>query len=433
MEIDIQELDECRRVLTVTVPAEQVEVEINRALQRTRSQARLPGFRPGKAPPELIRQRYGAEVRNQTIQRLVDSSWREALREQQRQPLAEPSIDQVEHHEDSGLRYRAFFEERPKLDFVVYRGVEAKRPQVEVTEEQFQAELQRLRRQQGTLEPVEGRSAEAGDTAAIDCSWEIEGGGAVPRREENAYVLIDPQSDKTGFADQLLGLEPGAHKEFSIQHPADAADPQLRGQTVQYRLDLKALKREHLPELGDDLARDLGFESLADLNAKVRAELEARARRQAAALLEKSLLDAIFRDYPFRAPEALVRHQTETFLQSYAKDLLGHGMSSDQLQQLDWSSLRERYRPEAEWRVKRLLLLDWIADQEHIEAPAEQVEQELRALRSGQRAGEPAESAATEELQSPRDKSLKEFIRQEIRRRTTVDLIRNAARIDEDV
>ncbi|HEX9638863.1 MAG TPA: trigger factor [Acidobacteriota bacterium] len=429
MDIDIQELDECRRVLTVTVPAEQVEAEIERELQRTRSRARLPGFRPGKAPAELIRQRYGTEVRSQTIQRLVDSSWRDALRERQRLPLVEPSIDQVEYQNDSGLRFRAYFEERPALDFVVYRGVEAQRPAAAVSEEQFEAELLRLRRQHGTLEPVEGRGAEAGDTAVLNCEWRLEGGAS--RKQENVFVPLDPDRDKSGFAAELLGLEPGATKEFSIQHPPDASDPELRGQTVQYRVELKALKRERLPELSDDLARELGFEAAADLRAKLRAQLEAQAQRRADAMLEKNLLDAIFHDYPFRAPAALVRHQTESLLRRYADEFLERGVPAGQLQQLDWEQLREQFRPEAEWRVKRLLLLDWIADREQIEAAPEQVEQELQALRRvGRKAASDSEIESAAALETPQEKSLKEFIRQEIRRRMTVDLIRNAARIE---
>lgn len=370
----------CKRELLIEVPAEEVRREAEAIARNFQKRARIAGFRPGKAPLELVRQRFAGEIHQQLLEQLIPEHVRNRMQQEKLDPLATPRIDDVSLETDSLLRFKATFEVLPEFELKEYKGLEVEFQEPSVSEEELEASLVRLREQAATYAPLEGRPLADGDFALISFEGRPTTGGGSPVKLSEVLCEIGGAETTPEFTENLRGASAGEERAFPVHYPADFRDQRLAGRSIRYTVKVHALKEKQLPELNDEFARDLGeFQTLDELRAHVRRGLEEEKLRRAEAEAKERLLDRLVEMHDFPVPETLVERQVESRLEQMLRRLAGQGVNISQLK-LDWNELRARQREGSRRDVKAGLLLERIADREGLEAQDAELDREIERL-----------------------------------------------------
>ena len=392
---------DCTRELVIDVPAEEVAPAWRRVTNGYRKYAKIPGFRPGKVPENVIRRRFAAEIRKEVIDTVLPERFNKAVNELNIRPVGQPQVLELTFEEGSPLHVKAVFEYLPAFSIDGYKDVKVDKPSVEITDEEFQHELGHLRDSRATIEPVEeDRPLQDGDWAEITYKGQIQSDSSAaapdaapegaaesqpaqsePIGGENTLVEIGGKDTVEAFTNSLRGAKPGQELKLEVIYPADYAEDKLAGKTVAYDVEVKAIKKRILPELNDDFAKELGhYESYADLEKSVRDYLEARKRRSVEAETKDHLFAAIAERFTFAVPESLVQDQIDTRLERGLRALAAQGMQPEQMRKLDFTRLRAAQRDSAVAEVKTNILLDRIAGEEDITITDEELDKELQIV-----------------------------------------------------
>jgi trigger factor len=279
------------------------------------------------------------------------------------------------------LHVKAVFEYVPAFSIEGYKDVTVPKPPVDITDEEFKAELAQLRESRATVEPVEeDRPLVDGDWAQITYKGQVEGDEtAAPISGEDTLVEIGGKDTVEAFSAALRGAKPGQELKAEVIYPADYSEARLAGKTVAYEVEVKAIKKRTLPELDDDFAKELGaYESLADLEERVREHLASRKRRSVEGETKDRLFAALTQKYPFPIPESMVQEQIDARLERGLRALAAQGMDTEQMRKLDFQRLRAAQRDSASAEVKTFILLDRIAQEENITVSDEEMDHELQ-------------------------------------------------------
>ena len=293
------------------------------------------------------------------------------------------------------LHVKAVFEFIPEFSIEGYQTVTVEKPPVEITEEEYQRELEQLRESRATIEPVEeDRALKDGDWAQITYNGQItDDAEAPPVAGEDTLVEVGGKDTVEAFTAVLRGAKPGQELKAEVIYPADYAEPKLAGKTVAYDVDVKAIKKRTVPELNDEFAQELGhYENLAELEGRVREHMASRKRRSVEGETKDRLFAALTGKYPFAVPESLVQEQIDTRLERGLRALAAQGMDTEQMRKLDFARLRAAQRDGAVAEVKTNILLDRIAAEENITVSDEELDRELQLAALQSR--EPVEAVA---------------------------------------
>jgi len=372
---------ECTRELVLDVAAEEVSRAYGNVVKNYRKYAKIPGFRAGKVPETVVRRRYAAEIRKDVIDGLLPERFNQAVMKLGVKPVGQPQVTELTVEEGAPLHVKAVFEFVPAFSIDGYQTVTVEKPSVEITEEEFQHEIEQLRESRATIEPVEeDRVLKDGDWAQITYKGQIEGEGeAAPIAGEDSLVEIGGKDTVEAFSNALRGAKPGQELKAEVIYPADYAEPKLAGKTVAYDVEVKAIKKRTLPELDDDFAKELGaYESFADLEARVREHMANRKRRSVEHETKDRLLAAISERYPFPVPESLVQEQIDARLERGLRALAAQGMEPEQMRKLDFARLRAAQRDGAAAEARTNILLDRIAAEEQVTITDEELDRELQ-------------------------------------------------------
>jgi trigger factor len=379
----------CKREIELEIPAENVQKAAEKAARHIARIARVPGFRPGKAPVTLIRRRFADDIQGEVVQSLVPEYLEKALGEKNLVPVTRPEVDKVEFKEGEPLKFRAIFEVLPEFELGDYKNLHVQIEAVDVGETQVDKAIEEMRDRMATFVPIEGRAAKDGDFALLKLIGTPVGGGE-PIQADNVMCHLGAEETLGSFTESLRGVSPGETKRFRSEYPVDYPDPKLTGKTYDYTVEVQSLKEKKLPDLNDEFAKDAageqgGVTNLAELRQKIRESLEAaKDQRQAAAGREK-ILELLVKQHEFPVPEALVENQLDVRLERVVRTLVAQGVDPRAVN-VDWVSLRRRQGDRAVDDVKAELILDRIASAEKIEATNEDVDKEIAALaaRSGE-------------------------------------------------
>jgi trigger factor len=381
----------CKREIELEIPAENVTKATEKVARDLARVARIPGFRPGKAPVTLIRRRFAGDIQGEVLQSLVPEYLEKALDEKKLVPVTRPEVDKVEFKEGEPLKFRAVFEVLPEFELGNYQGLEIQVDAVEAGEAQVDKVVEEMRERAATFVPVEGRAAKDGDFALIKLSGMPEGGGD-PVEADNIMCHIGAEETLESFTENLRGANSGETKKFQSKYPDDYPDQKLAGKTYDYSVEVLAIKEKRLPEANDEFAKDAageasGVTTVAELRKKILENLEAAKEEQQSSQAREKILEALVKKHDFPVPEALVEHQMDVRLERTVRSLTAQGVDPRAVN-VDWVSLRRRQHDRAVDDVKAELLLDRVADAEKIEATDEDVEKEISAL--AERGGESA-------------------------------------------
>jgi trigger factor len=372
---------DCTKELVLDIPAEEVTKAYRSVSGEYGKFAKFPGFRAGKVPGSVVKRRFATEIRKGVIDGLLPERFNKAVHELGVRPVGQPQVIELTVEEGQPLHVKAVFEYVPQFSIEGYQNVTVPKPAVEITEEEFQAELAQLRESRATVEPVEeDRLLQDGDWAQISYQGHMEGqADAAPLVGEDTLVEIGGKDTVAAFSSALRGAKPGQELKAEVIYPADYGQANLAGKTVTYDVEVKAIKKRTLPELDDNFARELGsYESYADLEGRVREHLAARKRRSLEAETKDRLFATLVERYPFPIPESLVQEQIDARLDRGLRALAAQGMETEQMRKLDFARLRAAQRDSASAEVRTFILLDRIAEDENITVSDEELDQELQ-------------------------------------------------------
>ncbi len=381
MKTEFVDVNETRKNLRVEIPTDIVNAEIDRVAKDYSRSARIPGFRPGKAPARVIKQRYRDQILHDVAHDLIPRAIDNALRERGVEAVEPPDVRDITVDEGQPLTFTASFDTVPPFETGDYAGVSLKQPSAQVDEQAVDLALQRLRDRAARFEAVEGRGIDHGDTAVVDLERKDSDGKT--DKHDNVNIEIGAKANPPGFDEQLLGLTAGQGKTFSIRYPGDYTIAELANAEVGYAVTVKELRRRVLPELDDEFAKDLGeFETLDALRTRVREDLEHEARHSAERDLRAEMMKQLAARVPFDVPPSLIERELDRRLEDFARRLMDQKIDPRQAG-IDWDAFRESQREVAREAVAGAIYLDEVARKEKLDATAEDIDQEVERWAAG--------------------------------------------------
>ena len=382
MKTEFVDVSETRKSLVVEIPSTVVDAEIDKVARDYSKAARIPGFRPGKVPPKVVRQRFRDQILHDVAHGLIPRAVDEALRSRGVEPVNTPDIRDVVVEEGQPLKFTASFETVPPIDPGDTASLTLRQKDVVVADADVDGALSRLRERAARYEPVEGRGIQSGDSVVLDlkrtASGERAGDGETHTdRHENVTVDIGASAKPPGFDQELTGLKAGEEKTFDVRYPADYAIQELAGTTVAYDVNVKAIRTRVLPELDDEFAKDLGsFDSLDALRSQVRHDLEHEAQHEADRELRADLLRQLASRVTFDVPASLVDREIDRRVEEFVRRLVEQQIDPTRTN-VNWEEFREQQRDAAVESVRSALVLDEIARRDQVAATDEEMQAEI--------------------------------------------------------
>jgi trigger factor len=366
IQITQSEATGAERHIHVAVPPEAVQAAEEKTTRRYASQARLPGFRPGKAPAAMVKKRYADAIRQDVLQEIVQEAYKTALEREQLEVIAQPHIHDLKFEPGEPVTFVLHLEVRPEVKLERVEGFSVERSPVEVSDDMVDQQLDQMRDQRATWNPVEDNPM-PGDMVTVELAM-AEEDGSVPAGQEFRLTLGTGQAIEP-IEELIMEAKPGQTVERPVKWPEDFEAEAQRGQVRTVRVQLKDVKRKTSPVLDDALARELGdFDSVDALRATVRKDLEASQTRDGEAEVRSKLLDQIIEANPFDVPPTWVQQLVQSYGNAY------------QIPEQDLQRFGAEFRPLAERQVRRDLIVDAIARQENLRATEADVDDRVSEL-----------------------------------------------------
>jgi len=421
MKVAVEELEACKRRLQVEAPEDLVQKAWEEAYGRVSRQARLPGFRKGHVPRNLVKLHFADEVRREVAQRLIPQVYRQALAEARLKPVEDPDFHEVTLEEGSPLKFTAVVEIKPVITLGAYTGLSVQHSPGAVADEDVAKTLEHLREQHGEFRSVE-RAGDLGDLVIMDYTLTPE--GMEPRQEQGYSFLVGSQAVLPEIDEAVIGLAAGGERETRVRFPDDHRREDLRGKTGVATVRVVEVKEKALPPLDDEFAKSLGqYATLDELKAEVRKELEAQRERDNRRTLEDKVVDALLAQHDFGVPAAMVLRQVAHLIEHARERMRRQGVDPDQIK-WDYDKLAEELRPGALRAVRRALLLEAIADKEGLAPSDADVEAEVEKIARVSQRPAPAVRRLMEKSGDL------EALRVSLREARTLDLLIQHARIE---
>lgn len=384
-----------KKQLTFDVPADVVEQEVTKVAANYSKSAKVPGFRQGKVPTKVVRQRYMEQILDDVAHQLIPRLVTDALIERGLQPVAAPDVHDLHLKEGEGMTFHAHFEVLPAIDPGNYTGIVLAKPAAVLEVGAVDQTLEQLQQRAAKWTPVEDRAATTGDALLMDLTRTVKGALIVmpgqesndtkPELMQNVSVELGAAANPPGFDDNLMGVKPGDQKVFTTDYPADYAMAELAGKSVQYDAVIKAIRRKDVLPLDDAFAKEVSeFETLDALKEQIKKDLQHQAEHDADHAVRHDLLKELSSRLTSEVPTVLVEKETERRLEDLIRRLMEQGVDPMKAD-INWQEFRERQKAGAEESVKSTLVLDDIARREKIAATEEDIEAEIAkfAERSG--------------------------------------------------
>lgn len=417
----------CVREIEIEVPAEIVTNETESLVRKYTKLAKIPGFRKGKVPASVVRQRFGEDLKSEVVENLVPKYFGLETEKKGLKPISQPRVTDLHIHEGEPLKFKATFEVLPEIEVSGYKDIQPEQKDTSVSDEEVEAAIKNIQEQQATYNVVaEERPLQDGDFAQVafegvpkaepaaegETGTEAKKDDPKPVKVEEVLVEIGGTNTVKEFSENLRGAKTSEQKVFDVAYPADFQDQRLAGKTMTYTVTVNGIKSKSVPELNDAFAKEVGeFENLDALKQRIREGMEHEKKHEAEHEAKDKIVDELLKRTDFPVPEALVEHQIDVRLERGLRALASQGMRAEDLKRMDLSRLRDGQREQAVRDVKTLLILDKIADLENIQATDEEVEKEIEGIAT--QARQPIDDVRRRLTQDGADTRIRERIRNE--------------------
>ncbi len=371
-----------KREIEVEIPADAVIRETDTLIQKYQKLARIPGFRTGHVPASVIKQRFSEDIKSEVVDALVPRYFRQEAEKLGLLPVSQPRVTDLHVHDGEPLRFKATFEVMPEIKVEGYKDLRAEKAEITVSNEEVEESLNSLREQHASFTAIEGRTLADGDYAQVSLHGEPKDGEGKPVHMDDILVEIAGKNTMPEFTENLRGRSVGDERTFEVTYPQDTSDQRLAGKTFTYTVKVLGLKQKALPELNDQFAKELGeeFTSLDLVRQRIREGMEQERKHTAEHTAKDKLVDELVKRHEFEVPEALVDRQIDVRLERGLRALAAQGMRQEDLKKMDLNRLRAGQRDQALQEVKASLLLEKIAEEEHIEVSDAEIDREIEAL-----------------------------------------------------
>lgn len=374
----VTELTAAKKSIAAEVPAEQVAVEYENACRKYTRNLRVPGFRQGKVPLHIIKQRFGREIEQETIEHVIEHALEKVIADEGLHPLRAPVLKEYKHAPGEPLTFTAEFEVKPRVTVKGASGLKVKIAEAAVTDRMVSEALEAMRERAARFEPVEGRGIHQGDFALMDIKGRFAPGEGEDFSRESLLVEIGSGGPNPELTDPMRDMMPGETREFEVAYPADHPSHNLAGHRLNYKVSVKEIKRKVLPEIDDEFARDLGkFENLDELKRRVESDLLERERRKARDDARNAVIEQLLAsntDVP--VPEVLVDEEVDRRIDDLARTMILQGMDPRRAA-VDWDEIREKQREPAAKNARAMILLDAVAEEQKISLEPEALDRAL--------------------------------------------------------
>jgi trigger factor len=387
MKTEFIDVSDTHKNLVVEIPSTVVDAEIDKIARDYSKAARIPGFRPGKVPAKVVRQRFRDQILHDVVHGLIPRAVDEALRDKGIEPVDTPDIKDVVVEEGQPLKFTASFETVPPIDPGDYSSLQLPTKSNSVEDSAVEDALRNLQDRSARYEPVEDRGVEDGDSVQLDLerTATAENGETQTDRHDGVTVDLGAPANPPGFDEALRGLHVGDRKSFDVNYPADYAIADLAGTTVKYDVTLKAIRKRVVPPLDDEFAKDLGaFDSLEALRNRVRADLEHQLMHENEREIRGELIRQIAQRVDIEVPATLLNRELDRRVEEFVRRLIEQQVDPMKTN-INWEDFREKQREAAAEAVKSALYLDEVARRENVTASDAEVDEEIGryAERSG--------------------------------------------------
>jgi len=395
VEVRESEAGVSQKVLLIEVSPEELNEDYDAILEDYRRRAVLPGFRKGKAPRNVLELQFGHSMEHEVLERAVKRTYEAAVREHRIEPVSYPQIEKIRFDKGQPLSYEATVDVRPSITPRDYFELSVPTKEVTIPEDEVEKSLEELRQRTADWSPVE-REAALGDAVVVDYVRLNAKGKPVHKSEQkDALVELDAQGLLPEFRENLIGKKGGEHIEFTVTYPEEFGNAELKGRTATFSLDVKGVRERRVRPLDDAFASEvIGMRDLAELRAQMRLNLESEARLKASRDEEEAIVDQLLAKNPIALPESMVAEYLEGLLQRLKDEREWTPEEEDRF--------RTEYRPTAERRIKRDLLLDAIMRAESIGVSEEEIDTTLRGAMGDETTGPEAERAIRNPAQRER-------------------------------
>lgn len=364
MKVNVTEEKAWKRVLEIEIPVEKVKGEFDTVYLEYQRKARVPGFRPGKAPLELIKKRYKDEVTKDVLENLLPEAYQEAVKQTSLIPLTLPLLKDIEYQKGLPLKFKAHIEIRPEIEPKDYQGLQLKRKIIETNEEHVHNTLNYLQDKNAELHSVD-REAKDGDFLVVDLEEIAEGGVKNKKKTENQTIWLKKENLLTEFYRGFSGAKAGEEKEIEALYPQDYFEKNLAGKIIKYKAKVKEVKEKILPGINDDFAKSLGeYKSLEELKSKIREDLKIKVKQDAEKDLANQVIKQVVENNSFEVPESLL----DLYLDSAVEDL------RKTYKKVDEKKIRDQYRELGLNRIRWEFIRREIAKKEKVEVTKEEID-----------------------------------------------------------
>ncbi|MDD3288084.1 MAG: trigger factor [Alphaproteobacteria bacterium] len=355
-----------KREFLITVPRDEVEKSLTQRLEKVGKTAKIQGFRPGKAPIGIIMQRYGDSIRAEVIEETVSESTHKTLSERKLRPAMQPKIEVTEYSQDKDLEFKLMLEVLPEITLTDFSKFKFERHVVEVDEASVIEAITRTAKQMHEPELIaEPRAAKMGDVAVIDFDGSVDGEKQPGMKADGYKLELGSKSFIDTFEEQIVGMKAGSSKDIKVKFPADYQAKNLAGKTAVFEVKLNELRAQKEVVLNDELAKELGFDTLDALKKRVSDDIGANYVKSARSVLKRSLLDKLSETHKFEVPSSLLEGEFESIWQQVQQNKKRGNLSEDEMKKSD-DDLTKEYRKIAERRIKLGLLLAEVGNQQKI-------------------------------------------------------------------
>lgn len=434
MKSSVTDNSQINKEIKIEIDGDTVRKTYDQISQQYAKSVRVPGFRPGHTPTSVVKTRFKDEIRSEVLRELVPNAINEAIEEHKLDVIGEPDIH-LENSEGLAMNgsepisLHVHVEVMPKIELGEYKGLEIERRTRPVSDEDITQAIENYRQSAATMEAVEDRSAEAGDTVTVDLKGTfLDAPDDEPISVEDVEIELGGGKVQPEFSDNLLGVKTDDEKSFTVSYPEDFSSAGLAGKRVEYQAKVTAVRRQTLPELDDEWARSMdqeGVTTVAELHDRVRGDFQARAAEEADNRMRADLVKQMADKHEIEPPTAFIQHQTNQLVENFARELMMRGVDPRTQDKNFWQMVGNQMQPQAIEDVRGMLLIERIADEEKIEVSDDEINEEIERL--AEASGQSVEQVRATLTKNDGVRS----IANRLRSRKAIDIVVENARVTE--
>mgnify|MGYP002590293597 CR=1 FL=1 len=385
MSVQVEKLEKNMAKLTIEVSSEEFENAIAKAYKKNKNKISMPGFRKGKAPRAMIEKMYGNGIfYEDAANSIIPDAYADAAKESELEIVAQPEIDVTQIESGKPFIFTATVALKPEVTLGEYKGIEVEKKEVEVTDEEVEAEINKVRESNARMLDIDDRATQDGDTVLIDFDGYVDGKQFEGGKADDYSLVLGSHSFIDNFEEQLVGKNIGDDVEVNVTFPEQYQAEELAGKPAVFKVKIHEVKAKELPELDDEFAQDVSeFDTLAEYKEDVKKKLTERKEADAHRTKEDEAIEKIIDDAKMDIPEAMIDNQVNSMINDFANNMMQQGLSMEQYMQftgMTMDKFKEQVRPDAVKRIQSSLVLEQIAKDENLEVTDADVDAEIEKM-----------------------------------------------------